>query len=417
MTDPAVEAKELLAALDLPGVATAVGIVEDDTVGTARSDDSQMGARFEFGSITKTMTAQVLATLVQQGILALDDTVDRWLNAGPNGDITLDDLARHCSGLPRMAPNAADGERFDELDPYATYTEELAEAALQSVKRGTTRYPSYSNFGFQLLGIILERASGRALPSLFIDYVFEPFGLKSASVGPHPKLVQGLLDGQPTPPWNIRLPGPGGVVGTIEDLLAWASAVAKPPRTAAGDALILATRSQRDDIPIGLAWQMSGEILWHNGKTSGFQACVAISSTTGRAAASLAGTSNCDHIDGLTMLAARGDQLSETSLSSIDLEAERAVHALVNALCHQDWEGARETMSPACRKALTAGRLHEAWAAVMDPRGNYRTWDIRTKCRRGPHVEVWVDLSFSAEAGAMRVTVNHLGEVVGVLID
>jgi CubicO group peptidase (beta-lactamase class C family) len=51
------------------------------------------------------MTATLLALLAADGRLRLDDEAGRWLSAGPNGGITLRQLATHTSGLPRLAPN------------------------------------------------------------------------------------------------------------------------------------------------------------------------------------------------------------------------------------------------------------------------------------------------------------------------
>jgi CubicO group peptidase (beta-lactamase class C family) len=82
---------------------------------TARAGTCEAGrglpedARFEIGSITKTMTAALLASLAGDGVLALEDEIGRWLDAGPNGNITLEQLATHTSGLPRLAPNQPTG--------------------------------------------------------------------------------------------------------------------------------------------------------------------------------------------------------------------------------------------------------------------------------------------------------------------
>ena len=88
-------------------------------------------ARFEIGSITKTMTAALLASLVGDGVLALDDEIGRWLDAGPNGNITLEQLATHTSGLPRLAPN----QPTDEANPYRDFTAECAEEGLRTATR------------------------------------------------------------------------------------------------------------------------------------------------------------------------------------------------------------------------------------------------------------------------------------------
>jgi CubicO group peptidase (beta-lactamase class C family) len=88
------------------------------------------GGRMEIGSVTKTMTATLLALLAADGTLRLDDEVGRFLAAGANGGITLRQLATHTSGLPRIAPNF-DPRQADPVNPFAGFTAELAEEGLR----------------------------------------------------------------------------------------------------------------------------------------------------------------------------------------------------------------------------------------------------------------------------------------------
>jgi CubicO group peptidase (beta-lactamase class C family) len=109
-------ARAVLEALDgaFPGdgIVVAVAAVGSGSSGPAFAVTEGLpeDARFEIGSITKTMTAALLASLVGDGVLTLDDEIGRWLDAGPNGNITLEQLATHTSGLPRLAPNQPTGE-------------------------------------------------------------------------------------------------------------------------------------------------------------------------------------------------------------------------------------------------------------------------------------------------------------------
>jgi Beta-lactamase len=144
----------------LPDAAVlAVTTADGEGHSVALSDGCSADGRFEIGSITKTMTGAVLASLVDDGIVRLDDEIGRWLNAGHNADITLVQLATHTSGLPRLSPHHVLGAP----DPYQFLTPNVAEAEL----RGTPPKPrgaehDYSNFGFQVLGLALERADGIA---------------------------------------------------------------------------------------------------------------------------------------------------------------------------------------------------------------------------------------------------------------
>src|SRR5688572_14927650 len=81
---------------------------------------------FEIGSITKVFTALLLADAVQRGEVALTDPIAKYLPADVKvperggKKITLQDLAMHVSGLPRLPSNFAPKE---ESNPYADYTD------------------------------------------------------------------------------------------------------------------------------------------------------------------------------------------------------------------------------------------------------------------------------------------------------
>lgn len=297
-------ADRLLAALDVPAKgfpSVVVGVDADRATAHASLTD-----RFELGSITKTMTAQVLAALVLAGSVRLDDPVERWIDGGANGAISLVQLATHTSGLPRMAPNATSGE-FDRRDPYAAYSEELAEEGLRAATVHDVGTMSYSNFGYQLLGVALERAAGTSLRELLAEHVFSPFGMATAALAPVPDLAPGHNRGKVVPPWTMLLHGPGGVVGTVADLMAWGRAVAAPPAGSHGDALRLAVepRAESPHGRVGLAWHHGDGVVWHNGGTFGCRTCLAVDPSTGRVAAALVASGDVTTIDGATMLAAR----------------------------------------------------------------------------------------------------------------
>lgn len=82
---------------------------------------------YEIGSVTKVFTSSLLADLVRKGEVSLDDPVRRYLP--PNvrvpsygeADITLEHLATHTSGLPRLPKNLK-LTRATRLNPYATYS-------------------------------------------------------------------------------------------------------------------------------------------------------------------------------------------------------------------------------------------------------------------------------------------------------
>lgn len=404
-------------AYDAP-IAIATAVFAGDATAFA-SVNAQPESRFEFGSIGKTMTAQVLAALVVDGAVTLEDPIGTWIDGGDNGAITLDELATHTSGLPRTAKNADTAPTFDPLDPYAAYSADMAEAALRELVRQPKRDSYYSNFGFQLLNVALERAAKAPFDELLQRHVFEPFGLTTASVGPGPNQVQAYAAGKPTPPWRVALPGPGGMNGTIADVLAWGRAVLDPPAGPHGDALSLALEPRVGDASgrVGLGWHfLVNGVIWHNGSTYGSRTCLAIDPTTRRVAACLAAAGDLEFVDPATFLAANGRDPSEARPQPAGDERHDDALGFVAALVEKRWTDAQAAMTESCRDVLTVERLSDAWAQVMGPLGAHDTTTVRAASQQGAITEVTVDLTFADGTGVATVHYDANAKVAGVRI-
>ncbi|GLY90711.1 serine hydrolase domain-containing protein [Actinoallomurus iriomotensis] len=272
----------------LPAAAFIAAIAADDGGYAVRlSDGCPLDGRFEIGSMTKTLTGTVLASLVDDGIVALDDEVGRWLDAGRNSGITLGRLATHTSGLPRLSP----GHTTGAADPYAFLTAEVAERELRLTTRGPGGVEwDYSNFGFQVLSLALERATGMPFGSLLERRVLRPLGMTCSGVAGRGRgsRVQGHAQGSPVRPWTHHLGGAGGVEAAAEDLARYLSACLTPPDSAVGAAIRLAQRPHHRIDPLrsaGLGWALGPPgYLGHDGGTSGFRAMLGIRRPAGRAA-------------------------------------------------------------------------------------------------------------------------------------
>jgi D-alanyl-D-alanine-carboxypeptidase/D-alanyl-D-alanine-endopeptidase len=148
-----------------------VGLV--DSQGARRivaHGDVKPDSLFEIGSITKAFTALLLADMVERAEVRLADPVQKYLPDGVKmprrgRDITLEDLATHMSGLPRLPSNF---QPKNMADPYADYTAGRLYEFLRAYElpRAPGEKWEYSNLGFGLLGHVLARRAGNDFESL-----------------------------------------------------------------------------------------------------------------------------------------------------------------------------------------------------------------------------------------------------------
>ncbi len=135
---------------------------------------------YDLASLTKVIaTTESIMVLVDQGRIHLDDPVQRYIpewNADPreNG-VTIRDLLLHRAGLPAYEP------LWKELRGKAAYVNRIAASGLDYTPRTKT---VYSDFGFIVLGTIVERVSGLPLNVFAARNVFEPLGLRETGFNP-----------------------------------------------------------------------------------------------------------------------------------------------------------------------------------------------------------------------------------------
>lgn len=147
------ENSEEVAELDLTYLDVVVIDTDGDTHefrwGDVPADEPPMS----WWSMTKSITAAWMMQLVDRGVVSITDRLDKWVPEAPHADeITLEDLARHLSGIP----TDLDGDMFD-TDPTTDTQRYFYDGRLVAPPGESF---NYSRIGYLLLGLALERASG-----------------------------------------------------------------------------------------------------------------------------------------------------------------------------------------------------------------------------------------------------------------
>ncbi len=250
---------------------SATGVADLATGAPLRAD-----TQFKIASQTKTFTANLVLQLVGEGKVALDDHISRWVAGVPNGNrITIRQLLNHTSGL-------ADGFTSPTVQakvPTGCTVAELlsAEAKFPPVAPPGTTW-SYSNYGYNLLGRVVELAGGQDLSTAVQQRIARPLGLRRTLLPTSGNGLSrpfthgyGLGDVGPTQAPTASddataLPASclwahGGMVSTLADMRVWSRALAtgsllKPEVWA---------EATRNPIPFVFAGDYNGPGTWRYG--------------------------------------------------------------------------------------------------------------------------------------------------------
>ncbi len=159
-------------------------IVNDDSLSYVENKDSV----FEIGSLTKLFTSAMLANLLTDGKIELDEEIDDYLpfrlrrDDKKNSSITFRTLANHTSGLPRMPDNYAYyPESIHDAKAYSLETlQEYLESDLELISNPGEDY-IYSNLGYGILGYLVTNLFNRDYERLLQKLISRPYKLNNTS--------------------------------------------------------------------------------------------------------------------------------------------------------------------------------------------------------------------------------------------
>jgi D-alanyl-D-alanine carboxypeptidase len=193
-----------------------------------------LDTRFRMGSMNKMFTATAILQLVQAGKIRLDAPVGTYLTGYPNRDVatkvTIHHLLTHTGGTGDIFGPQFDAHRLElkTLNDYVT----LYGARGLEFEPGSKW--EYSNYGFLLLGVVVERVSGQSYYDYVRDHIFKPAGMTGSASEPEEVAVPGRAKGymQEKGAWvpntgtlPYRGTSAGGGYTTVGDLLRFATAL------------------------------------------------------------------------------------------------------------------------------------------------------------------------------------------------
>jgi CubicO group peptidase (beta-lactamase class C family) len=249
--------------------------LETDTPATAETN-------YRLASVTKQFTAASILLLAEDSRLKLDDRGHTWLPSLPKATqtVTIRHLLTHTSGLidyEDVIPESLAAQLHD-ADALR-----LLETQDRTYFRPGTGY-RYSNSGYALLALIVQRASGTTFAKFLRERIFQPLAMfHTVAHEDGISTVHNRAFGytHEAGRWNrtdqdqtSAVLGDGGIYSSIDDLAKWDAALydgrlLHPSSLRA--AFTPATHTDDPDIEYGYGWRITGETLWHSGETVGFR--------------------------------------------------------------------------------------------------------------------------------------------------
>lgn len=233
-----------------PGMSAAV-VFPDGSTWAGQSGSAILSSKtpvtantlFSVGSISKTFVAALALRLADRGTIGLDDPLSKYVPTFPNAShITLWELLDHRSGIRDVftSPGMANAILSNPSRIW-TVAQVLARIGKPYFVPGRGYF--YSNTNYILLGVAIEKATGKSIASLVRSEFLDPLGMKNTWFQPEEKVAtttfahgymtpaskpRDVSAGQKMLPYNSEATvagASGGVVSTATDLARWASAL------------------------------------------------------------------------------------------------------------------------------------------------------------------------------------------------
>lgn len=150
--------------------------------------------RFHIGSLTKQFTAVSILLLAEQGKLRLDDPISKYVENAPEAwkSITLLHLLTHQSGIVSITDLPADQAALRRGGTPAEIVERFRNQPLLFPPGTQARY---SNSGYILLGMVIEKASGEPYATFLQKNIFDPLKMRDTGVDNGVDVVENLASG------------------------------------------------------------------------------------------------------------------------------------------------------------------------------------------------------------------------------
>ncbi len=273
---------------DVPGAS--VSVIRDGQVVLSRAygladlenrASATPATNYRLASMTKQFTAAAILLLAEDGCLALDDPIIKWLPMLPHAaEITIRHLLTHTSGLIDYEDLIRESISRQLHDADVLH---LLETHNRTYFVPGTSF-RYSNSGYALLALIVGKASQQGFALFLRERILAPLGMQNTlayeegiSTITHRAFGYSVVELSWTrtdQSLTSAVLGDGGIYSSIDDLAKWDAAL-YDTRLLSAESIRLAftpaARTTNPKVAYALGWRISGDAVWHSGETLGFR--------------------------------------------------------------------------------------------------------------------------------------------------
>lgn len=283
---------------DNPKVVVSVGIIKDgkNSYKVYGQDSMELSPElhtYEIGSITKTFTATLINKAIKEGKIKLDDTLDKFFDFPKDKNYpTVKDLLTHTSGYKsHYYAKPMTSNFFKNRNSFYGVTKQsvLDKASKLNIKKEDYKF-EYSNYGFAILGLILESVYKTEYATLLNKFVQDDLQMSATKISDKTGDFGNYWDWEESDAYLSA----GAITSNIEDMLLYAKMQVEKNPIFVECHKSLKTVNASNEMhksmgiiidEVGMSWMIDNEnnLVWHNGATSNYNSYLGFNLSTGTA--------------------------------------------------------------------------------------------------------------------------------------
>jgi CubicO group peptidase (beta-lactamase class C family) len=249
--------------------------------------------KFRIASLTKQFTAACILILQERGLLHVQDVASKYLPEMPAAwkAVTIHQLLTHTAGIPNADHSGQQSVKMGDRIA-ATPQEMIAGVASKPLDFNPGTKWNYSNTGYILLGMLIEKLSAKSYADFLKSNIFDPLGMTDSGYDRASEILKARASGYDISNGHLAnadfidmsLPfSAGGIYSTVEDMFRWNEALAHPGKLLNADSLKqmfteypeATHEGQHYGYGVVISRQKFGRLLYyHGGGVNGFSSVI-----------------------------------------------------------------------------------------------------------------------------------------------